>query len=84
MAQPWSFAGGRGGIGLSDEVNLHRAGRVEMNVALRKRDVDPRLTEFAVDGQMQIVNHRQPVFQPPHENAELKIETVVPEAHEKG
>jgi len=73
-----------GFLGILDQMNLQRPCGVEMDVALRKGYVDARLPEFAFNGQMQMVNHRQAIFQPPHKNAELKIEAVVTKAQEKG
>ena len=54
-----------------------------MDVALRKSDVDSRVPEFTFNGQMQMVSDREAIVQPPHENAELKIEAVVTKAQEK-
>ena len=73
-----------GFLGILDQMNLQRPWGVEMDVALRKGYVDARLPEFAFNGQMQMVSHRQAVVQTPHENTELKIEAVVTEAQEKG
>ena len=71
-------------LGVPDQANLNGTGCVEMNVALRKCDADSRIAEFPFNGQMQMVGHREAVVQPSDENAELKIERVVPEAEEKG
>ena len=54
-----------------------------MDVALRKRDVDSCIAEFAFNGQMQMVSHRQAIVQTPHENTELKTEAVVAKAEKR-
>ena len=71
-------------LGVPDQMNLERPKRVEVNVALGKGDVDSRLPEFAVNGQVQLVRHGEAIIDPPHESAELEIEAVVTKAEEKG
>jgi len=66
-----------------DKANLNGTGCVEMNVALRKCDADSRIADSRsmVRCKWWVTGSGCPASD---ENAELKIERVVPEAEEKG